>query len=332
MEGYMFDVITVGSSTIDVFASVDSEQIKIKSSEGEEELLAYPAGSKLLIKELNFLTGGGGTNTAVCFSRLGLNVGYLGKVGKGTNSGLIIKRLRKEKVKFVGVKSNYHAGYSIILETRGGDRTILTYKGANNHLNLKEINKKKLKTKWFYFSSMIGKSYETQEKLARYAKENNIKIAFNPSNYLAEKGQDFLKNLLQDTNLLILNKEESELLVGKGSTEELIKRLMKLGPEKVVVTQGKKGASTIEKNYLYKVIPNKIHAEETTGAGDAFASTYLASIIKKKNTKESLQLATLNAGFVVQKKGAKNGLSTYRKLNSEIKKNTPRIEKKKINL
>ena len=181
---------------------LSGQQIKIKSSEGEEELLAYPAGSKLLIKELNFLTGGGGTNTAVCFSRLGLNVGYLGKVGKGTNSGLIIKRLRKEKVKFVGVKSNYHAGYSIILETRGGDRTILTYKGANNHLNLKEINKKKLKTKWFYFSSMIGKSYETQEKIARYAKENNIKIAFNPSNYLAEKGQGFLKKLLENIEFL----------------------------------------------------------------------------------------------------------------------------------
>ena len=90
----MYDVITVGSSTIDVFAGVKSELIKIKTVHHEEELIAYPCGSKILINKLGFLTGGGGTNTAVAFSRLGLNVAYLGKMGQGSNSGLIVKRLR----------------------------------------------------------------------------------------------------------------------------------------------------------------------------------------------------------------------------------------------
>ena len=87
----MYDVITVGSSTIDVFADVESEEIKIKTKDGEEELIAYPAGSKILIKELNFLTGGGGTNTAVAFSRLGLNVAYLVKWGKVLIQDLLSK-------------------------------------------------------------------------------------------------------------------------------------------------------------------------------------------------------------------------------------------------
>lgn len=329
---YMYDVITVGSSTIDVFAKVESEEIKIRSSKGNEELIAYPAGSKILIEELDFLTGGGGTNTAVCFSRLGLKVAYLGKMGQGTNSGLIIKKLKKEKIDFIGVKSKiHHAGYSVVLESRGGDRTILTYKGANNYLEYKEINKKKLKTKWFYFSSMVEKSYETLEKLSQFAKDTNIKIAFNPSNYLAEKGYDFLKKILENTDLLVLNKEESELIVGKGEIPDLIARLMKLGPVKVVVTNGKNGAYTIEKNILYKVIPNKIHAKETTGAGDSFASTYLAGIIRGDNVEKCLKFASLNAGFVVQEKGAKNGLSSYKKIENELKKTPPLIEKKKLN-
>ena len=327
---YMYDVITVGSSTIDVFANVESEEIKIRSSKGNEELIAYPAGSKILIKELDFLTGGGGTNTAVCFSRLGLKVAYLGKMGHGSNSGLIIRRLKQEKIDFVGTKSQkYHAGYSVVLESMGGDRTILTYKGANNYLDFKEINKKKLKTKWFYFSSMVDKSYETLEKLSDFAKKNNIQIAFNPSNYLAEKGFDFLKKILENTDLLVLNKEESELIVGKGEIPELILRLMKLGPNKVVITNGKNGAYTIEKNILYKVIPNKVHAKETTGAGDAFASTYLAGIINGYSVEDRLRFASLNASFVVQEKGAKNGLSDYKKLKLELKKHPPSIEKKK---
>ncbi len=92
----MYDIITVGSSTIDAFAKVDSELVKIKTIHHTEELIAYPSGSKILIKELNFQTGGGGTNSAVALSRLGLKVALIGKLGRGSNSVLILKSLRIE--------------------------------------------------------------------------------------------------------------------------------------------------------------------------------------------------------------------------------------------
>jgi len=326
----MFDVITVGSSTIDVFAKVDSELIKIKSANHEEEMIAYPCGSKLLIKNLDFLTGGGGTNTAVALSRLGLNVAYLGRIGRGSNSGLIKKMLKKEKVKFIGTSSKkFHTGYSVILDSIEGDRTILAFKGANNELSFSSIDKEKLKTKWFYFSSMMGKSFKTLEKLAEYAKKNKINIAFNPSNYLAEMGQDFLKNLLNKTDVLILNKEESELLVGKGTLNELISRLLLLGPKQVIITNGKKGAATFdEKRKFFRIIPDQIKPVETTGAGDAFASTYLAGIILGKNIKESMKMAICNAESVIMIPGAKNGLMSLPDLEKKVIERNPKITTK----
>ena len=327
----MYDVITVGSSTIDVFAKAESELIKIKTVHHEEELIAYPCGSKILIKELAFLTGGGGTNTAVSLSRLGLKVAYLGNIGSGSNSGLILKKLNSEKVKFIGVRSKkHHTGYSIILESLEGDRTILTYKGSNNFLDIKDIKLSKLKTKWFYFSSMIGNSFETLKKLAQFAKENNIKIAFNPSNYLAEKGFSYLKDILERTNILILNKEEATLLAGNLNIEKLIKKLMTFGPEIVVITDGKKGLYTIHNNYFLYVVANNVKPIETTGAGDAFASTFLAGMIKKKGVVFSLRIGLLNAESVITKEGAKNDLLSYNKLRALVKKNPPKIRKKKL--
>ncbi|MBN2367816.1 carbohydrate kinase family protein [Candidatus Woesearchaeota archaeon] len=326
----MYDVITVGSSTIDVFARVESELIKIKTIHHEHELIAYPCGSKILIKSLDFLTGGGGTNTAVALSKLGLKVAYLGKTGHGSNSNLIIKKLEDEKVEFIGVKSSdHHSGYSIILDSLEGDRTILAYKGSNNYLDYNEINLKKLKTKWFYFSSMVDKSFETIEKLAVFAKENDIKIAFNPSNYLADKGYLFLKEILARTDVLILNKEEAILLGGKLEINDLIKRLMELGPKQVLITDGKRGAYSIHNNNLLHVLPNDIKPIETTGAGDAFASTFLAGIIKDKTVHESMQMALKNAESVIMHPGAKNGLLTYKELMAELKKNSPKITKSK---
>ena len=95
----MFDIITVGSSTIDVFAkSKFSELIKIIDSKGETDLLAYPTGAKILIEELNFTTGGGATNTAVCLARLGNKVSCISKMGTGANSDKVIRHLKREGI------------------------------------------------------------------------------------------------------------------------------------------------------------------------------------------------------------------------------------------
>jgi ribokinase len=326
----MYDVITVGSSTVDVFAKVESELVKIKTIHHTDELIAYPSGSKILINDLVFLSGGGGTNTAVSISKLGLDVAYLGKIGEDSNSSFITDELKKNKIDFLGKKSEGMSGYSIILDSLEGDRTILAYKGVNDHLSFKELNLNKLKTKWFYFSSMVGESYETLEKLSVYAEKNKIKIAFNPSNYLAEKGYAFLKEVLIRTDLLILNKEESVLIAGNHELPALLHELMKLGPKQAVITDGKRGAYTIYNGILYHVIPNPTDSVETTGAGDAFASTFLACLIKNKDMETTLKLATKNAQSVITQKGAKKGLLEWGQLLLFLKKDPVKLEKEKL--
>src|SRR3990167_7729890 len=114
----MYDVITVGSATVDVFAKTHfSELIKIINPKGETDLLAFPSGTKILIDDLEFTTGGSGTNTAVAFSRLGHKAAFLGKLGQGTNSDFIHKNLMREKIKLLCACGKGNAGYSIILDT-----------------------------------------------------------------------------------------------------------------------------------------------------------------------------------------------------------------------
>jgi ribokinase len=322
----IYDVITVGSATIDVFAKTESELIKIKTREHEDELIAYPAGSKILIERLDFQTGGGGTNTAVSFARLGLKTAFLGKIGKDCNGGTVISELRKEKVEFIGVTSREQTGYSIVLNSIEEDRTILTFKGANNCLGFNEINKGKLKAKWFYFSSMVDKSYKTLEKIAMYAKKNNIKVAFNPSSYLTKNGTAFLASLVRNTDLLVLNREEAEMLVGNRPAEELLKELSALGPSIVAITDGKNGVYALEhgengKHKIYYLPGNKVKVVETTGAGDAFASGFLAGLILKNDTRFALNLGIANATSVVMHLGAKNRLLTLSEAKRMIAKN-----------
>jgi len=322
----MYDVITVGSATVDVFAKTSCELISIKKEGNEENLIAYPTGSKILIEDLDFEIGGGGTNTAVSFSRLGLKTAFLGKLGTDSNAQEILRLLVKEHIDFIGARAKEQTGYSVILDSIEEDRTILTYKGVNNSLAYPEIDKPNLKTKWLYFSSMMGQSYLTLEKLAGFARQKRIKIAFNPSSYLAEKGLPRLKRLIKLTYFLVLNREEAELILGRNDIKSLFRGLKKLGPHIIAITDGRDGVYVYDSHHYYHLPANRAKIKETTGAGDAFASGFLAGLILKNDVLFAMNLGMANATSVIKHMGAKNKLLTLTEAKKEIKKNQ-RIEK-----
>ena len=314
MSKFMYDVITVGSNTVDVFAKTDSELIEIKTRASTEELLAYPLGTKILISGLEFMIGGGGTNTAVAFSRLGFKTAYLGKIGQDENGLKVFKLLKDENIDFIGTLGKI-GGYSVILDSIEDDRTILTFKGCNDDLTFEEIKKSHLNAKWLYFASMTGKSFKMLKKLTDYAKKNNIKIAFNASSYLAKRGYSYIKKIVESSDVFILNLEEAQILAGKGSAKDLLKRLYNSNMQYLVITDGQNGAYCTDGKNNYFIKPKKhLKIKETTGAGDAFASTFVAGIIRKKNIKDCLRMAAINAESVISNYGAKNILLSNRKL------------------
>ena len=322
----MYDVVTVGSATLDVFVYTELAEIKRKS----EKLIAYPAGSKILIKKLEFMTGGGGTNTAVAFSRLGLKTAYLGKLGNDYSGKKVIEELRREGVDFIGVKGEEDfTAYSVILDSKEHDRTILTYKGITNHLRFEEINKRKLKTKWFHFTSLMGLSFLTQKKLARYAEENGIKLSYNPSEYQIKRKD--ISPLLKRTNVLVFNKREAELLTGESEVEEQMKKIFGMGPEIVCITDGPNADYASDGKFFYSLKPHKIKIKERTGAGDAFASGFLAGLIKKGSIEFAMRLGLANAESVVMYHGAKNKLLTFREALKIMKTKPVKVRKVKLN-
>src|SRR3989344_3623086 len=137
-----YSIITVGSAVVDAFLDTDTHETHGK--------ICYPAGEKILIKHLDFFTGGGGTNTAASFSRMGLKTGFLGSIGKGYNAEIILRELKKMKIDFLGTQENGEAGYSVILDSREKERTILTYKGVNDFLKFSKMPKNIFNTEWIY--------------------------------------------------------------------------------------------------------------------------------------------------------------------------------------
>ncbi|MEA3248312.1 MAG: carbohydrate kinase family protein [Nanoarchaeota archaeon] len=296
-----FEVVSFGSAVVDAF--VDTEFNKVSDS------FNYPAGSKILVDDLKFDIGGGATNVAVAFARLGLKTGCICKIGDDNNGQDVLNMLNKENIKFLGSETKGKTGYSIILDSKDRSRTILTFKGPGNDIGLSEVPK--FKTDWLYFSSVLGKSLKTQEKLARKLKKEGTRLAFNPGEYLIKR--ENLTSILKLCDVLILNKEEAEMLCKKYKKEgNLMVCLRELGPKIVIITDKNNLISCSDGNKNYFLKPNKVKVVERTGAGDAFASGFVAGVIARKTIPESLKLGLKESESVIRYFGAKNKLLKFK--------------------
>ena len=126
--------------------------------------------------------------------------------------------------------------------------------------------------------------------------------------------------MLRNLDVLVLNKEEALALLNKNAgIPALLKQLSAL-VRIPVITDGKNGAFATDGTLLYSLKPRSIKVVETTGAGDAFGSGFVAGQMLGKNIPESLRLGQAQAEGVLSAIGAKNRLFTRKQAFAELKK------------
>ncbi len=318
-----FDVITIGSATIDVYVKTKSNTKRLAG----KDMFVYPFGAKIAIKDLQFHVGGGGTNTAAAFSRLGLKTGYIGSIGDDENGKTILREIKKWGISFLGQRQKGASGYSVILDSVGHDRTILTHKGANNMLYW-EKRFMHLDTHLLFCSTMMEQSFQTLLKILRY--NTHIPVVVNMSSYLAKKGIQELTSLLEHTHTLIFNKEEAYLLIGeKRPFEKIASRLHKIGIKQVIITDGKNGVYASDGKTSYNIQAKKINVLETTGAGDAFGAAFASGMFWKKDFLSCIEMGMNNAESVISAYGTKNKLLDKKEIEKSLKKKHT-MKKKRI--
>lgn len=309
----MFDVITIGSATRDVF--MRSKQIRIMKdasfSTGEAECFAL--GSKIDIDEILFDTGGGATNTAVGFARQGLRTAFVGRIGHADVRGKeILRTIKSEGVDTSLVVHDQRAmtAYSVILLTTRGERTVLVYRGASAKFTADELPRSKMRTRWFYVTALGGNEAVVRAVFQQAARVK-AKVAWNPGAAELAWGYRRLLPYLKQCALLFLNREEaSSLLQVDYAHDRLVfSKLCLALSGLVVITEGTKGALACDNQRQYYAGTHRIKVTDTTGAGDAFGCGFLGTFIRTKGSiKRSLQFATANSESVLQHIGAKAGL------------------------
>jgi len=311
----MYDCITVGAAIRDAF--LKSKEFKAKKDPKIKNLtdLVIPLGSKINVDEIIFETGGGATNAAVTFARQGLQVATICRIGSDPGGKVINEFLESEGVatELVIKDKEHYTGYSIILTAESGERAVLVYRGASGHFNEEFVPKSKLDTKWLFISSLGGDIYLLKQ-LVIWADNHGIKTAVIPGSKELKKGAKELSPIFSKADVVIMNNEEAAIITGVSpdKKEKNLHNLCLLTRGIGVITDAMKGATACDKNYLYQIGTHENKAVERTGAGDAFASGFVAGLMKYENIEGALELAADNASSVVNFFGAKKGILHFK--------------------
>jgi len=302
-------LLSIGDSSLDVFMTPTESEAFCNLDE-RESLICFTYGDKIPVKALNFSIGGNAVNNAVGTTRLGVKTAVVLTLGVDDIGNQIVDKLKKEGVDttFVIQQPSTESNYSTIINY-SGERTIFTYKFPRSyefpvHLPI---------TPWVYLTSMGDSFRPFYNHVVNWLKKNpSIKLAFNPGSRQLRAGLDAIKDVLEISEIIYVNRKEAEKLTNmkntKSKEKELLQGLTKLGVKKPIVTDGPSGSFAFDGEKYFRVGILPIDACERTGAGDAFGAGCISGLIRGQNMGESLLQGTINSASVIGYIGSQRGL------------------------
>ncbi len=115
-----------------------------------------------------------------------------------------------------------------------------------------------------------------------------------------------LERLLSRVDLLILNDEEARQLSGESNVVKAARRLLQMGPERVLIKRGEYGVIQFSPDSVFAVPAFPLEEVfDPTGAGDTFAGAFMGALAKSRNRseralREAIVYGSVVASFVVE--------------------------------
>jgi ribokinase len=338
---------------IDTIAIIDSDRIeRMTMLNADSSFLLLQEGHKTEAGEISTHCGGGAVNAGVAMARLGLDVSTLVKLGQDARADIVLARLMEEGIstRWALRDGRLPTGASVLVASHDRNAAIFTFRGANTLLEPDDLRDDLFAVDVIYVSNLSNKSADCFPDLVSRAKARGAMVAANPGVRQLSARAGAFQQSLGDIDILALNRAEADVLVpsltvgfGEGGPSfaltsgepalavrgltsggfemtllAFVKAVLTLGPKLVLLTDGSRGAYLATKDAILFCPAIETTVAGTSGAGDAFASTFVAYQALGRSLDDSLVAASVNAASVVAHVDTQTGLMTRDAIDGRI--------------
>lgn len=301
----MYDLISIGSISIDMFYQGDSLT-------HDKDRFNLAMGGKYQVEHFHAGLGGGAANVAIGVAKHGYKTAVWGKIGKNQFKEIILQHLRNHDISssLCELEDDYTKISSILLSP-SGERTIIHYETPHEHIIKSHEDLKKVElTKVLYLSNLWRVPLEERKQILSHAQTHNIITIMNLGVADCRRPIEQIESLLHHVTILVINTHEFAEMIKRPVNEvdfkkDITELLPILKTKIVAITDGKNGSfAYINGGILYEPAVKVSHVSDTTGAGDAFSAGFIAGYLEKENVEHALKLGNKHGAKIVQKIGA----------------------------
>ena len=305
-------ILGIGNAIVDVLCKVEDKFLEKNSLTKSTMKLIDEIEFKKLLSSLTIeqtISGGSVANSIVGLSKLGNNVGFIGKVNNDNLGKKYEDGLKNENVNFIYSKKDepIATGTCLILITPDSERTMCTFLGIAGKINENDVDHEVVKNSEITFLEGYLWDEGDPQKAFNKAIKNSNKVAMSLSDlFCVERHkQNFLELVKNKLDIIFANEQEILSLINSKSFDDVVSFSKELKKE-MIITRGAKGAISISNNKVISCpAKNNLKLVDLTGAGDLFAAGYLHGYINNLSSEDCLNKGTELSSQIIQKIGAR---------------------------
>jgi fructokinase len=245
--------------------------------------------------------GGAPANVAVALQRLGLQAGFVGKVGNDPFGEYLRESLADTGVDteylFVDPTARTTAVYVAVWDDGRKDLCFYRNPGADMLLTADEITESIFDgARCFHFGSITfidEPCASAQRKALQIAQDKGLMISYDP-NYRPtlwpdrKTAETVIQDYFQHCHLAKISEEEWQVATGAEDLDAGIQAVLAKGVELLVVSRGDNGAIATNGKYRIELPGLAVDVVETTGAGDGFLGAIITELLPEREKSGSL--------------------------------------------
>jgi sugar/nucleoside kinase (ribokinase family) len=253
---------------------------------------------------------GGGCNSLVAARRMGLRTSVLGAVGGDSYGAEVQQMLASEGVdiRHITTVPDRQTVLCVVVTDRTGQHTFLGIKDdkpqsptPREWLDVIPQTRSLLTTG--YGLRELMRAEDVLEAVG-LAVDRGVPVFFDPGPAVALLPPGMLDRALRLATVLLLTLDEAQHLVARGSPGDIAHALLDRGPSVVVVKAGADGCYVADGNQVLHQPGFRIQLVDTVGAGDAFASAFIAGYLRGGSWRDCAALANAMGAAVASTQGA----------------------------
>ena len=321
----MKKIIGIGNALVDVLAFTHDEKILDHFSlpKGSMQLVDGAMSAKIL-KETEHLqrsmaSGGSAANTIHGLAMLGADTGFIGAVGKDENGAFFENELKSAGVRTFLKKQNTPTGTAAAFVTPDSERTFATYLGAALELDPADLHPDLFSGyDLLYLEGYLIYSPGFVAEACSIARSLNMKVALDLASYnvVEENLRSFKEIVEKYTDILFANSAEAKAYTGEEPEEAL--RILSEHCEIAVVKTGPLGSLVKSRKESLKIPAFPVECNDTTGAGDLYASGFLYGLALGKPLKKCGLYGSYLAAKVIEIPGARIGTEKWPEIRKTV--------------